>query len=34
VRSLPAGVRPRARWIELHHRNLTTIYVTHMHIDH
>lgn len=23
-----------ARWIELHHRNLTTIYVTHMHIDH
>jgi glyoxylase-like metal-dependent hydrolase (beta-lactamase superfamily II) len=23
-----------ARWIELHHRNLSTIYVTHMHIDH
>jgi glyoxylase-like metal-dependent hydrolase (beta-lactamase superfamily II) len=23
-----------ARWIELHHRNLATIYVTHMHIDH
>jgi glyoxylase-like metal-dependent hydrolase (beta-lactamase superfamily II) len=23
-----------ARWVELHHRNLTTIYVTHMHIDH
>jgi glyoxylase-like metal-dependent hydrolase (beta-lactamase superfamily II) len=26
--------RALARWIELHHRNLTTIYVTHMHIDH
>jgi len=23
-----------ARWIELHHRNLTTIYITHMHLDH
>jgi len=23
-----------ARWIELHHRNLTTIYVTHGHVDH
>ena len=23
-----------ARWVELHHRNLTTIYITHMHIDH
>jgi len=23
-----------ARWVELHHRNLTTIYITHGHIDH
>ena len=23
-----------ARWIELHHRHLSTIWVTHMHIDH
>jgi glyoxylase-like metal-dependent hydrolase (beta-lactamase superfamily II) len=23
-----------ARWVELHHRHLATIYVTHMHLDH
>jgi glyoxylase-like metal-dependent hydrolase (beta-lactamase superfamily II) len=29
-----AEAKARASWVALHHRNLTTIYITHGHIDH